>query len=461
MQLLWRLLTLWPQAALLVREQRVQMVNEAALVLFGVPTHALIDRPLHELLDLPDLLDGRVPLHCAEQTIDRADGTSRVVEAAVVQADDEEGPALLVVLHDVTELKRTQTDLLRSQQVLRRLAAGLDSVQENERQRIASELHDELQQTLAAIGLELCAIRASFAPQIAGAAERLDVVSELTVTAIASTRRIVNALRPPILEDLGLAAALEALVSQVALRTGMQVRFEADDDVDAALTPAVVTALYRTAQEALNNVSRHAGASSVALALRGHDDDRILLRIADNGRGMALDDRRRPFTVGLLSMQERLRAVGGELQLDSRLGTGTTVDAMAPRTAAAALERQRPGPYDLPEPDDPLLKLLYRAPIGLIQTRLDGQIEMLNPMAAQLLMPFSPEGRFDNLFTVLKEAAPHLSRLVAQVEQPAGLVCESLRIELAAQGDRRVAHTLSLDVLKQGGVRLMVVLSAA
>ena len=461
MQRLWRLLTLWPQAALLVCEQRVQMVNEAAQLLFGVPAHALIDRPLHELLDLTGLLDAPGPVRSGERVVHRTDGGTRVVEAAIVQAEDKDGPTLLVVLHDVTELKRTQTDLLRSQQVLRRLAAAMDSVQENERQRIATELHDELQQTLAAIGLELCAIRKSFAPQIAGAAARLDVVSELTVTAIAATRRIVNALRPPILEELGLAAALEALVSQVALRTGLQVHFEADDDVDAALTPAVVTALYRTTQEALNNVTRHAGASSVALALRGHDDDRILLRIADNGRGMALDDRRRPFTVGLLSMQERLRAVGGELQLDSRLGVGTTVDAVAPRTAAAALEGQQTGRDDLQEPDDPLLKFFYRAPIGLIQARLDGQIEMINPMAAQLLMPFSPDARLDNLFAVLKVALPHLSRLAAQIEQPAGVVCESLRVELAAQGDRKVAHTVSLNVLKQDGVRLMAVLSAA
>jgi signal transduction histidine kinase len=458
MQPLWHLLMLWPQAALLVREQRVQMINEAAQVLFGVPTQALVDRPLRELLDLTDLLDGHVPLRCAEQTIDRVDGTSRVVEAAFVQADDEVGPALLVVLHDVTELKRTQCELLRSQHLLRRLAAGMDSVQENERQRIASELHDELQQTLAAIGMELSAIRGSFAPQIAGAAARLDIVSDLTRTAIGATRRIVNALRPPILEELGLAAALEALVSQVALRTGMHGHFEADDDVDAALTPVVVTTLYRTAQEALNNVTRHAGASSVAVVLLRHDDDRILLRIADNGRGMALDDRRRPFTVGLLSMQERLRAVGGELHLESRLGAGTTVDALAPRTQVASLS---PVLDDLPEPDDPLLQFLYRAPIGLIQARLDGQIEMLNPMAAQLMMPFSPDGRLDNLFTVFKEAVPHLSRLNAQLERPAGVVCESLRVELAPQGDRKVAHTVSLNVLKQGGERLMAVLSPA
>lgn len=379
-----------------------------------------------------------------------------------IEDPGEPGPhAARVVPHDVTELKRAQTELMRSQDVLRRLAAGLDSAQENERQRIASELHDDLQQTLAAIGLEVGAIRCQLATQASDIAARLDTVRDLAVTAIAATRRIVNDLRPPILEELGLAAALDALVAQVAQRTGMRCRFQADDDADAELAPAVVTSLYRTAQQALSNVTRHAGASAVTVHLQRDGGRRVLLRIADNGRGMAVNDRRRPFTVGLLSMQERLRALGGELRLESRLGAGTTVEALAPSAPAAATSPQCLVAGGPEEPDDALLRFLYRAPVGLVQATLDGQIEMLNPMATRLLMPFSPDSRLDNLFSVLKQAVPHLRHLSAQIEPPSGVVCESLHIELAPQGGHRVAHALSLSVLKQAGVRLVAVLSPA
>ncbi|ACB34684.1 histidine kinase [Leptothrix cholodnii SP-6] len=369
--------------------------------------------------------------------------------------------AARVTPHDDTELKRAQTELMRSQDVLRRLAAGLDSVQENERRRIASELHDDLQQTLAAIGLEVGAIRGQLAAQACDLTARLDTVRELAITAIAATRRIVNDLRPPILEELGLAAALDALVAQVARRTGMRCRFQTDEDTDAELAPAVVTSLYRTAQQALSNVTRHAGASAVTVQLQRDGGRGVLLRIADNGRGMAVDDRRRPFTVGLLSMQERLRALGGELRLESRLGAGTTVEARAPSTPAAATSPQSLVVGIPREPDDDLLRFLHRAPVGLVQAALDGQIEMLNPTATRLLMPFSTDGRLDNLFGVLKQAVPHLRHLSAQVEPPSGVVCESLRIELAPQGERGAVQALSLSMLKQAGGRLMAVLGPA
>jgi len=240
--------------------------------------------------------------------------------------------AARVTPHDDTELKRAQTELMRSQDVLRRLAAGLDSVQENERRRIASELHDDLQQTLGAIRMNLVAVTEQLAAFQHRVPPLLAEVDMLVANALESTRRIVSDLRPAVLEDLGLAAALTEICAGFTRRTGIDSDLDIQDGIDEepAITPAISFCLYRVVQESLNNVAKHAQANTVQIGLRRAPDDQLVLRITDNGRGLREEDREKKESFGLIGMQERLRAIGGTLRVTGKPGQGTTVEATVP-----------------------------------------------------------------------------------------------------------------------------------
>jgi signal transduction histidine kinase len=233
--------------------------------------------------------------------------------------------------------RRDQAELalLASHAELQRLFAAQDRVQENERRRISLELHDDLQQTLAAISINVAALReraGSGASADAGALPVLVDINGLAAAAMDSTRRIVAALRPQILEDLGLLPALEALASQFQSRNGIECAVQGHGDLDARLlaAPALTTSLYRVAQEALTNVAKHARAKQVEIHLAHAQTGRLRMSIADDGQGMAALDRQKPGAFGLAGIEERMRALGGELHVHSSPGAGTRVEVTVP-----------------------------------------------------------------------------------------------------------------------------------
>jgi signal transduction histidine kinase len=160
--------------------------------------------------------------------------------------------------------------------------------------------------------------------RLAALAGRIDA---LVGTAVSSTRRIVNDLRPLMLEELGLVPALEALCQQFQERTGIAVHCAVQDP--AGLWPAaseqIEICLYRVAQESLTNVAKHAAASRVTVELQARPDGRLSMRIGDNGRGLHRDSRRNPVAFGLKGMTERVRALGGSLHVESGPEGGTQV----------------------------------------------------------------------------------------------------------------------------------------
>lgn len=249
---------------------------------------------------------------------------------APIRAADGSVAGAVISAHDVTELKQSRAEVEASNRALQRLLAVQDRVQEDERQRIARELHDDLQQTLAAITMEVAAARRDAG---ADASATLARIHALAGAGIASTRRIVNDLRPRILEDLGLGPALEALAASFAQRSGLACEFHTDlgEPDETAQAPALATCLYRVAQEALNNVGKHAGARRVRITLmrltpssarRG----RLRLEIADDGRGHAPEDLAKPGSYGLLGIGERVRAFGGTLRVVAPPEGGTTIE---------------------------------------------------------------------------------------------------------------------------------------
>ncbi len=243
----------------------------------------------------------------------------------------------VVTARDITAIKEAQAQLHDSHATLRGLLARQDHIAEAERRRIARELHDDLQQTLAAIVIESSLLRGNEAAPADTLRLALARIDGLAAQAIQSTRRIVNDLRPQALEDLGLVPALESLTSHFARHAGVACEFEADEPVtgDLDLPGDVATCLYRVTQEALNNVVKHAQAARVRVSLTRVEPDRLVLRVGDDGRGLPDDAGSKPGSFGLLGMRERVLAVGGRLRVLGPPGQGTTLEVEVPITPAS------------------------------------------------------------------------------------------------------------------------------
>jgi len=214
----------------------------------------------------------------------------------------------------------------------RELVRRLLRLQEDERSRIARELHDELAQECVGIRVEAAAIedeaRARQLPGVAGGARAIrDAVDRLHGT----VRDMLTRLRPPVLDALGLEASLRALASGWSQRHGIACSVEVDAGCEGLADEARV-ALYRVAQEALTNVARHAGAAHVQLALAAQQGGELLLTLDDDGRGMPAAGPR--GGLGLLGMAERVAALGGSLRLAASARGGLRVAARVPGARA-------------------------------------------------------------------------------------------------------------------------------
>ncbi|HEV2672457.1 MAG TPA: PAS domain-containing protein [Gemmatimonadales bacterium] len=232
---------------------------------------------------------------------------------------------------DITHRKRAEEQLQASRAALRLLAARHQDVREDERTRIAREIHDSLGQALTALKLQLASAQAA----AAGAAPALPLGARLRETAqmvddlVKSVRRIATELRPPILDQLGLAAAVDWLAKDFARRTGIACTAKLHL-LEGAISDEQATALFRIVQEALTNVSRHAGAAAADIEL-GIDGDCVVLQINDDGRGITENVANGPGSLGILGMRERAAALGGVLEVVPRASGGTRVTAWFPR----------------------------------------------------------------------------------------------------------------------------------
>ena len=212
---------------------------------------------------------------------------------------------------------------------LKRLTQRVFDAQEEERGRVARELHDGISQILVGVRYALETTRLRLAGGKDGAQEPLEKGIASLGEAITEVRRISRDLRPGVLDDLGLGPAIKTLTEDFATRTGITCAFETVVfrnrlDNDARI------ALYRIAQEALTNVERHAGATHVAVDIRGHRKG-ATLRISDNGRGLADKNHARGSAgLGLRNMQERMEQLGGRLDISETQGGGTTIAATVP-----------------------------------------------------------------------------------------------------------------------------------
>jgi PAS domain S-box-containing protein len=229
---------------------------------------------------------------------------------------------------DVTERKRAEQALQESQQELRALAGRLINAEEAERKRISRELHDDLSQQLAMLAFDTGSLILSPPASVEEMKEPLRNLQARVVQLSQDVRRISHGLHPSILEDLGLAAALSELCEDFTAKAGMEVMFE-QEALHKDLPVEIASCLYHVAQEALRNVLKHAHASQVRVRA-AQSADGIHLHIYDNGVGFDPEAGRSRPGLGIVSMQERVRLVKGEISIHSQPGTGTEVRLFVP-----------------------------------------------------------------------------------------------------------------------------------
>jgi len=265
------------------------------------------------------------------EIFDAASG--RWVRSAVYPTKGSTADGRKVFFHmvtDITDRKRAEEELTASREQLRELSQHLESIGEEERTRLAREIHDEMGQLLTGLKIDVSWIARRLPKAEVSLLEKTRTMNELIDEAVQTVKRISSELRPGVLDHLGLAAAIEWQAQELEKRT--QIRFEfKSTPKEFALDGGRSTALFRICQEALTNVIRHANASKVRISLR-EGPRRIILRISDNGTGIEKWQVSDSKAFGLIAMRERARSWGGDVMIKGSPGRGTVVAVTIPLT---------------------------------------------------------------------------------------------------------------------------------
>jgi PAS domain S-box-containing protein len=314
--------------------QRIVMYNRAAERIFGWPVAEVMGQSLEKLI--PNRYRATHGEHVARfgdtgVTNRRMSGSAIVfglrasgeefpVDASISQLDTPDGKLYTVILRDVTERERARADLAA-------FAAEASNTREQEKSRIARELHDELAQSLTALKMDVIWVRDRLAADPESATAKLGQMLAMIDGAVAATRRISADLRPLVLDDLGLGAAIEWVAHNFTQRTGIPCDVDMDDELD--LPEPYATAVFRIVQESLQNAAKHAQASRVQVKVEhnGHD---LVLRVQDDGRGFDMTSPRKPQSLGLVGLRERALLLRGSVKVSSAPGQGTVVEAHIP-----------------------------------------------------------------------------------------------------------------------------------
>jgi PAS domain S-box-containing protein len=327
-------------------DQQVVMFNKAAEEVFGWPREEAIGAPLESFIPQRFRAEhaGHMRRFGEGRTSSRRMGESRVVkglrrsggefpiDASISQITEGGRRFFTVVLRDVTRRVQDEQELRHSRDEIRSLAMATTAAREQEKSRIARELHDELGQALTALKIDIGWLRERIGktPEVVG---KLEAMQDLLDSTVAAARRISADLRPLMLDDLGLGAAIEWLVENFRARTGIDTELEAREE-DLALEDPYATAVFRVLQESLTNIAKHAGASKVHVRVV-RDNGSVDLTVQDDGRGFSADDSSKPGSFGLLGLRERASLLQGEVSVDSTPGKGTTVHMRIPLAEAA------------------------------------------------------------------------------------------------------------------------------
>jgi two-component system sensor histidine kinase UhpB len=329
---------------------RITYWNQSAEILYGWSSMEALGKDLDQLVVPEDsrfrASSIRVELEkgqnwVGEMVVRRRDGAplTVLVTNAPVQDAREKVAGMIQVTTDVTERKLAELQLANSREQLRALAAKLESVREEERKGLSRDIHDELGQVLTGLKMELAWMRSRLsAPGKVPREALLDKIaflgSQIDLSAD-SIRKLCSELRPGILDDLGLAAAIDWQARDFSKRTGIQCEITGQVET-VALNPDGNTAVFRIFQEILTNVARHAQATHVSVNLAA-TQTMLVLEASDDGRGIRPAQLNAAKSLGLLGMRERAAALGGSVEFLRREQGGTTVRLSVPLKKSPSL----------------------------------------------------------------------------------------------------------------------------
>jgi len=319
----------------------IVMANRMAGKMFGYTPGKLLGRQLEILI--PERLQELHRAHRADfytnprsRTVGsdmdliglRRDGSEFPIEVSLSSVDTKQGPLAVAFVSDITGRKEAERALLEREEKLRVLAGSLLSAQEEERRKLALELHDDITQQLAFLSIELGRLASEMPSSVEKERKQLQTLQKQTLRASSEVRRISHGLHPSVIHDFGLSVALEEFCEEFERAQGIRVVFEGPVE-DSKLHVSGATCLYRIAQESLRNAAIHGHATQINVSLTaGHGI--IHLRVADNGIGFSADPTRSKTGLGVISMVERIRLVNGTLNLSSQPGHGTEITASVP-----------------------------------------------------------------------------------------------------------------------------------
>ena len=329
--------------------------NRGAQKLYGYSAQEAVGRSI-KILAPPELSDeiseilaklkrGEAIEHYETVRVSK-DGRRLDVSLAISPITDSAGnvTGASTIARDITERKRTEEELAERRRQLKELVGKLLTAQEEERRKIAFEIHDGLTQMAIGLHQRLQAFADDHPPGSEVGEGELDRPLALAQETVRESRRVIEGLRPSALDDFGLTIALRMWVEELEKSEGLQVGYE-DDLGEERLPAEAETTLYRVAQEALTNISKHARTKKAYLTLERLEPGKVCLQVSDEGRGFDPLAKAQVGRgggpgerMGLTSMQERVSLLGGELRIRSRPGSGTSVIAEVPLQASSEEE---------------------------------------------------------------------------------------------------------------------------
>lgn len=318
---------------------RVLRANDTFAELIGLPKDEIIGRKCRDVFwgqmcDTPGcpltrVLNGEEYVEYDADKV-RPDGTSVpcIVSATPFNLPDGSIVGIVEDFKDISERKKAERDLKETGERLRELAAHLQGIREEERSRIAREIHDELGQVLTALSLDVRWLQKRLPEERADLQEKIRTMGQFITATVGSVSRICSELRPAILDDVGLSAAIEWQAGEFTSRTGIDCNIRSEPP-HIKLSEELSVAIFRIFQETLTNIIRHAQATEVDVLLR-LTPHAFSMRVSDDGVGMAVSETHKMNSFGLLGVMERVRGFGGEMSVYKGELGGACLDIVIP-----------------------------------------------------------------------------------------------------------------------------------
>lgn len=333
-----------PAAIWITKGDMIVYANRSCASLFGASNRdALVGQSIYSLIkpeshnsvrqQVRQVLSSGIPIPMIFERIARIDGATRDVMIAVAALPDHGETVAQMVMSDVSACVQERQSIEASRDQLQRRSADLVTAREEERRRISRELHDELGQRLTALKMELSSLTPT--PSLDANTSRIQRMITMLDDTVASVRRLATELRPMMLDDLGLKAAIESLAQESERCTGIQITLELDEAGTTAMGDATAIALYRMVQEALTNIARHAQATQAHIEIRPQDG-KLWLKVQDNGVGIPEAAKCREGAHGLMGIRERAYMLGGEVEVGTSPSGGACITVVLPLDLTAS-----------------------------------------------------------------------------------------------------------------------------